>query len=204
MADTWALLAAERQRFVDFLPSIAPDEWEKPSLCTGWTVRDAVAHVVAGAKNNPGKFLVGLIASGFSFDKFIAKGLAKEKGQTPPQLIEQLRGLVNKKTQPAKAMVGEIITHGEDVRRAIGKPSGSYAPEALRLVADAFVKAGAPLRSKGRAAGLKLVATDVSWTHGDGPEVKGSLIDLIMAIAGRQQALGGLSGAGVEQLKGRM
>ena len=203
MADTWAQLAAERQRFVDFLPSLTPEEWAKPSLCSGWTVRDTVAHIVAGAKNNPGKFLVGLIASGFSFDKFIAKGLAKEKDQTPAQLIAALSGLVARKTQPGKLMLGEIITHGEDVRRALGKPSGSYDPAALQLVAQTYAKAGPPVRSKKRAAGLKLVATDTQWTHGEGPEVRGAMIDLIVAIAGRKQALANLTGPGLETLASR-
>ena len=203
MADTWAALAAERQRFVDALASLPADAWDKPSLCAGWTVRDTVAHIVAGAKNTPPKFLLGLIASGFNFDKFIAKGLAKEKGQTPQQLIAALTGLVDKKTIPGPAMLGEIIVHGEDVRRAVGLAAGPPEPSHVQMVADAYKKAGPPLGSKKRIAGLTLKASDADWSTGSGPEVTGPLLDLVMAMGGRSGAFATLSGPGLETLKSR-
>ncbi len=38
---------AERAEMADFLGSLRPDQWEVPSLCTGWRVHDVVAHVVS-------------------------------------------------------------------------------------------------------------------------------------------------------------
>ena len=57
--------------------------------------------------------------------------------------------------------------------------------------------------SKKRVAGLKLNATDADWTHGDGPEVSGPMISLLMAMTGRKAAIDDLKGEGVETLRSR-
>jgi hypothetical protein len=56
---------------------------------------------------------------------------------------------------------------------------------------DAFI-----FGAKKRIAGLKLTATDVDWSHGNGPEVNGPGEALVMMMAGRLVALDDLSGEG--------
>ena len=50
--------------------------------------------------------------------------------------------------------------------------------------------------AKKRIAGLKLTATDMDWSHGNGPEVTGPAEALVMMMAGRLVALDDLSGEG--------
>lgn len=45
MADPKQLAADERRDLADFLETLTPEQWQQPSLCAGWTVRDVVAHV---------------------------------------------------------------------------------------------------------------------------------------------------------------
>ncbi|WP_247596029.1 MULTISPECIES: maleylpyruvate isomerase N-terminal domain-containing protein [unclassified Rhodococcus (in: high G+C Gram-positive bacteria)] len=45
MTDLIDLAAAERRDLADYLDTLTEDEWEQQSLCSGWTVRDVVAHV---------------------------------------------------------------------------------------------------------------------------------------------------------------
>jgi hypothetical protein len=59
------------------------------------------------------------------------------------------------------------------------------------------------LRAKKRIVGLKLRATDVDWATGEGPEVKGPCMSLILAMVGRTGALADCDGAGVETLRAR-
>jgi hypothetical protein len=66
-----------------------------------------------------------------------------------------------------------------------------------------YKKTGAPLRAKKRIDGLKLVATDADWSTGEGPEVKGPCMSLILAMVGRTGALADCSGTGVEVLQSR-
>jgi hypothetical protein len=54
-----------------------------------------------------------------------------------------------------------------------------------------------------RAHGLRLVATDVEWTWGDGPEVRGTGEALLVALTGRPAALDDLTGDGVPSLRSR-
>jgi hypothetical protein len=58
--------------------------------------------------------------------------------------------------------------------------------------------------SKKRAAGLHLVATDVDWSHGDGPEVRGPGEAILLALTGRTVVLDELTGEGVATLRSRM
>ena len=76
---------------------------------------------------------------------------------------------------------------------------------AHRLVPVLTFHMGAPtLPSKGNAKGLRLAATDVDWTAGDDPEVTGPGKALLMAAAGRVQALDDLSGDGLPTLQKRI
>jgi uncharacterized protein (TIGR03083 family) len=45
--DTMRLARDERADFADFLDTLTPEQWDGPTLCTRWRVRDVVAHVVS-------------------------------------------------------------------------------------------------------------------------------------------------------------
>ena len=65
----WPMLAAERSALAGYLATLSDADWRCASPCTGWTVRDLVAHVVAGAETTPLNFGPSMIVSGFSFDR---------------------------------------------------------------------------------------------------------------------------------------
>jgi hypothetical protein len=70
-------------------------------------------------------------------------------------------------------------------------------------VAGFFAKSNLLIGTKRRIEGLSLRATDVSWSHGSGPEVSGPILSLLMAMTGRKAALDDLSGEGVATLRSR-
>ena len=45
--DTMRLARDERIDFADFLATLTPEQWDSPTLCTRWRVRDVVAHVIS-------------------------------------------------------------------------------------------------------------------------------------------------------------
>lgn len=100
-------------------------------------------------------------------------------------------------------MLGEVVVHGDDIRRPLGL---SYPPnpEAVTPCLDMYCKASFPLGSKKRIAGLHLVATDIDWTHGDGPTVSGPALALLSAMTGRAAALDSLTGDGLTTLRRRI
>ena len=73
----------------------------------------------------------------------------------------------------------------------------------MRAALDRMKNTGSILGNKKRVAGLKLVASDMEWTCGDGPEVRGAGEALLMAMCGRKSALDDLSGDGVATLRSR-
>ncbi|WP_407665849.1 maleylpyruvate isomerase N-terminal domain-containing protein [Mycolicibacterium aubagnense] len=40
------LARLERRDLVEFLGGLTTQQWEQPSLCTGWRVRDVVGHII--------------------------------------------------------------------------------------------------------------------------------------------------------------
>lgn len=63
-----------------------------------------------------------------------------------------------------------------------------------------FARWAPPIRGALRARGVRLVATDLDWSRGSGPEVTGPAEALLMAMAARPCALADLEGPGKSTL----
>ena len=100
-------------------------------------------------------------------------------------------------------MLGEVVVHSDDIRRPLGLPS-SASPEALVACLDLYKGSSFPLGTKKRIDGLRLVATDLDWTYGEGPEVTGPAMPLLTVMTGRAAGLDSLDGPGLATLRGRM
>jgi hypothetical protein len=83
------------------------------------------------------------------------------------------------------------------------RPIGEHPEEHIVALAGAYRKTGRPLGGKKRTAGLRLRATDADWSFGDGAEVSGPGMDLILAISGRADALDTCTGQGVATMRSR-
>jgi hypothetical protein len=94
------------------------------------------------------------------------------------------------------------VIHSADIRRPLGM-SREYPEEALTRVADFFKGSNMLIGAKRRIDGLTLRATDTGWSTGNGPEVTGPHLSLILAMTGRSAALADLSGEGLSTLKSR-
>ncbi|HEX3842435.1 MAG TPA: maleylpyruvate isomerase family mycothiol-dependent enzyme [Acidimicrobiales bacterium] len=203
--ETWRYIHAERAEMAETMTTFSAEQWATPSLCTGWSVQDASGHILAAAEQTPLNFYKELISAGFKFDVFTDRA-AKRLGQIgPDELVRRLQSrttTTNHPPAPVMAMLGEIIVHGEDVRRPLGLHH--RAPEAALLaVADSYKKSNLLIGAKRRIAGLKLRATDGDWVHGDGPEVSGPMISLIMVMTGRSGVDNDLTGEGLAVLASR-
>jgi len=204
--DTWQMIKEERAALVDALGKLSDADWDRPSLCTGWTVRDVVAHMISTANMTPPKFLGKMVGSGFSFQAMTRKEIAREKAdRSNSELVEALRARIEARTAPpgpAQSWLGETIVHGEDVFRALGgyrdHPAGH-----LVAVADFYQGSNLLIGAKNRIDGVTLQATDTDWRHGTGPEASGPMVALVMAMCGRKPALDDLAGEGVAVLRDR-
>ena len=204
-AQLWDLTHEQRARVADVLAGISETDWATPSLCTGWSVKDVVAHMVSTHLMTPGKFIGGFVTAGFNFHKFSQRNVDSLADRTPQQLLQEYRDTMGRSTAPPgpkATWLAEAVIHGEDVARVVGASVPVAAP-ALITVADYTRRTKPLLHGKERSEGLTLTATDVSWSAGEGPEVRGPAAALIMAMAGRAPALDELSGDGLATLRQR-
>ncbi|MGW0185748.1 maleylpyruvate isomerase family mycothiol-dependent enzyme [Streptomyces sp. NPDC003362] len=201
----WPLIRTERAALAADLAELTDEQWSTPSLCSGLTVREVLAHLTAGASLNTVRWLAGVIRCRFDFDKQVAMRLAEQLGATPRETLERFRRIVPSTTKPslpAIAMLGETIVHGEDIRRPLGIRR-DYPIEVVTETAQYYQGSDLVVVAKGRIGGLRLVADDGPFTTGSGLLVSGRTLALVMAMTGRATYCDDLEGDGVELLRSR-
>lgn len=200
--ETWNHIHSERAQMADTWTGLSAPQWAAPSWCQGWSVQDTAGHIVAAAEQTPANFYKELASAGFKFNVFTDRGARRLAAAGPDELGRRLRArttTTNHPPAPVMAMLGEIVVHGADIRRPLGLKH--QPPEAALLaLADSWKNSNLLIGSKRRIAGLRLQATDAEWAHGDGPEVSGPLLSLILAMTGRKAVHPDLSGDGVAEL----
>ena len=195
---TMEMACEERRDFADLLSQLAPGQWDQPSLCELWRVRDVVAHVLSYDELKPWEVALRMARGGFIPKRANAIGVAEYAGRTPDQLTALMRACIPPRGLTAGfggmiALVDGMI-HQQDIRRPLGIPRDIPQPR-LRAVLDYSLNAPA-VRGAHRTRQVRLIATDMDWTHGSGPEVTGPAEALLMVMAKRPDALNQLSGAG--------
>lgn len=201
----WPAVHAERAALAADLAGLTDEQWTTPSLCAGLSVREVLAHLTAGASLNPPRWLAGVIRCRFDFDKQVAMRLAEHLGATPAETLTNFRGIIASTTAPPgprAAWLGEVIVHGEDIRRPLGIDR-DYPVEVVTQVMSFYSRLDFTVASKSRVAGLRLVATDGHFETGAGPLVSGTTLALTMATTGRAAYCDDLAGDGVETLRAR-
>lgn len=202
---TMEMACEERQDFADLLSQLAPGQWDQASLCERWRVRDVVAHVVSYDELKPWAVVRRMARAGFIPTRANDIGAAEYAVRTPGQLTELMRACIPPRGLTAGfggmiALVDGMI-HQQDIRRPLGIPR-DIPPQRLRAVLDYSLKVPA-VRGARRTRGVRLIATDMDWTHGEGPEVTGPAEALLMIMAARPDALNQLSGPGKTTLAQR-
>jgi uncharacterized protein (TIGR03083 family) len=206
MADLGDLAAAERRDLADYLDTLTEEQWEQPSLCPGWTVRDVVGHLPSYDELSWPAVLVLFGQSRFSLARCNQVGIEHSRRLNTHQLVARLR--THAVPRGITAMFGSAIAltdgliHHQDIRRALSHPR--TVPAERLVAALKFAPHARALPAPANVRGLRLVATDVDWSHGTGPEVNGPGEGLLVALAGRQDALADLSGPGLSRLAERV
>jgi len=193
----------ERTELLAFLETLTSEEWEAESLCTGWRVRDVVAHVVAYDQFAPG---LGwhFVRSGFSVDRVNLRTAAAWSSTNTDDLLGRLRANVIPggitRLIGWRVALQDAVIHQQDVRRPLGRPR-SIVPERVVGVLECLVDPPRLTGLRSRAGGLRVEATDIGWVWGDGPLVSGKGEAIVMALAGRESVVDELTGPGVARLR---
>jgi uncharacterized protein (TIGR03083 family) len=124
----------------------------------------------------------------------------------PAELVAQLRATAGSArrplgTQPPDPLV-DLLVHGQDIARPLGRvramPGDRVLPALEHVWRSSFY---GPRR---RFAGLRLVATDLDWSAGDGDEARGPGGELLLVLTSRAAGLDGLDGPAVAEVAARL
>jgi uncharacterized protein (TIGR03083 family) len=192
----------ERGDFAAFLEGLTPEQWDSPTLCEQWRVRDVAIHTVSFDELSTSGLVRRFLRGRLSTDGINAVGVADYADRTPGQIVAMIRT----NTEPTALTGGfggrialtDGMIHQQDIRRPLGIPR---TIDAQRLcTALEFARFAPTIRGAWRARGVRLAATDLDWSHGKGDEVCGTGEALLMAMAGRAAALDDLEGPGKAKL----
>ena len=200
-------IRAERLLLVERLRGLPAGDWDRPSLCEGWTVRHVVGHLVT-------PFTVSAPAMAVEVTRHRSIGKAMDSAarriggsREPAEMLATLEANATSSFRPPgmplEAPLTDVVAHSADIRWALGDGTDDWgSPErlapSLRFLTS--VRAIAGLVPPGRLRGVSLEADDQDWRHGEGAVVRGPSLALVMAILGRRAASDVLEGEGVQVL----
>ena len=204
---SWRVIEHERRSLADLLADLTEDQWETPSLCEGWRVRDVAAHV-AMAPQVPGigSMLADAARAGGRFHTFNHDAAVRHAARPAEQIVSELREFAGSRKLPVvtnyRNIVFDVLVHGQDIAIPLGL-TRDMPVDAAHAGADRIWTMGWPFWARRRLRGVRLQATDVQWSVGDGPEVRGPVAALLLLLTGRPAALPRLTGDGVPTLTAR-
>jgi uncharacterized protein (TIGR03083 family) len=196
--DLTSTIAGERRAFGDVLERLSESEWNAPSLCSGWRVREVVAHMTMPFRYPARLFLGEMVRSRGNFTR-MADRVARRDSQAPiGTLLEGWRTNVNHPWKPPggglKGALTHDVVHGLDITIPLGIEHPVSEP-ALRVALD---HATTPLSLKHFGldlTGIRLEADDLDWAFGDGEPLRGRARSLLMVLMDRRLPNEALSGA---------
>ena len=203
MGDVWELVHAERAALADDLERLTDEQWREPSLCEGWSVHEVAAHLVDNARATPFGVVWAMVRARGNFDRQNQQGMERNQGATPRETLSRLREVAPRRTgppAPVDSRLVEEVVHGEDIRRPLGIWH-DYAAESIERALRYQARVSEGLGGgRQRAERVTLHADDMELSIGDGPQVHGPALALLLVISGRTAALADLEGPGLSLL----
>ncbi|MFI9325307.1 maleylpyruvate isomerase family mycothiol-dependent enzyme [Kitasatospora aureofaciens] len=196
-------IAAERRELAGVFAGLTAEQWNSPSLCEGWRVREVVAHMSTGFRRSTARTLGELVRSGGNVHRMADRIARRDAAALTEDRLAA--ALAEHAEHPWRPPVGGRIAalahdavHGLDVTVALGLRARLPLPRAAALLGTVSARS---LRFFGaRLEGVRLRATDLDWSYGQGPQpVEGRAEHLLLVAYGRRVPAGLLSGAGAER-----
>jgi uncharacterized protein (TIGR03083 family) len=183
----WPHIDRERSWLADLLESLPRADWEQPSLCQGWSVRDVGAHLTfSHARLRDVAWPA--VRTGLRYSAMI-KYAALRSPLTHEEIVATLRGFVGSRRRAPFVTELEplldILVHAQDIclPLSIDHP---MPVDAAVAAADRVLSLRGPMRLWKPPRDVRLVATDADWAYGDGPVVQAPMRSHLLTLTGRQ------------------
>jgi uncharacterized protein (TIGR03083 family) len=191
-------VAAELTSLADLLDTASGAQWDAASLCAGWRVREVVAHMTMAARYSQEQFMAELQRCGFDFTRLSNEVAARDADLPTDELIDNLRSKVMQHWAPPgggyHGALNHAVIHGLDVTVPLNVPRLS-SDETIRVILDDLTQGDGNVHFGVDIARRRLQATDLDWSFGQGPVLRGPAADLALVICGRSVPPGRLEGA---------
>lgn len=187
--DVRAEIAAERRELADVLDGLTDHQWDAPTLCSGWRVREVAAHMSMGFRYSFGRTALELARSGGNLHRMTDRVARRDAAVlTPHELATALRDNAHHPWRPPvggpAAALGHDVIHGLDITVALGL--GRQVPmERLRIVLKT-VKPSTLRFFRANLDDVELWATDLEWSYGRGTQVARPAQELLLLAYGRK------------------
>jgi uncharacterized protein (TIGR03083 family) len=196
------LIAAHRRAFGEVLEGLVEADWNAPSLCSGWRVREVVAHMTMPFRYSTPRFLGELIRSRGNFPTMADRVARRDARASIATVLQDWQSNVDHPWRPPRgghrgALTHDLV-HGLDITIPLGMEHPVSEPTLLLVLQNATTPLS--LRRSGvDVSEIRLLADDLDWTFGDGRPLHGSARHLLMVLMGRHLAAGLLSGDSAER-----
>ena len=201
MADESAVrsaIADERRSLAAILATLTPQQWDAPSLCTGWRVREAVAHISMAYRYALPKVMLEMLKSRGRFDAMADRIARRDAARMSTEELTAsiARNVDHPWKPPGGGYVGALshdLIHGLDVTVALGLDR-RVPLERVRMVVENLQPRQVEFFGVD-LDGVQLSASDTAWTFGSGEPLIGAAQDLLLVLCGRKLPPGQLEGA---------
>jgi uncharacterized protein (TIGR03083 family) len=185
--DVWRHIDQQRSELADLMETFTAEEWETPSLCEGWRVRDVGAHLTL-AQSSVRDVLPDMVRARGSFNKMIHDSAVRQAALSTEEYAARVRAMVgSRRTAPFVSDLEpliDVLVHGQDIVRPLGRHR-AMPPDAAAAAAQRAWSMGFPFGARKRLRGQQLVATDCDWRAGEGVAVEAPIADLLLLVTGR-------------------
>lgn len=210
------LITAERRALAGALDDLTDAQWHGPSMCSAWTPAHVLAHLTMPFRLTEQEFMAGLQRCGGDFTAFSDEIADRDSKLPPAELVAVLRDNADNPWSPPGAGLSGALSHDLIHGLDIGWPLGLQYEIPDRAMITALDAITSPLRlgpddvvaaevrpGAGRQTlfgvpldGVRMRATDLDWSVGEGDDVTGHSRDLLMLLAGRRVPGSRFRGAG--------
>lgn len=204
MANDSPITAKARTDFADLLDSLTEEQLAAATLCENWTPMDVAGHLVSFVEMGLPTMMFSMARKGFNVDKAWAANAAKYKTMGRDAISAALRAKAAKGAPIPSFSAGisflDVAVHTQDVRRGLGL-EGSLDGGVLRESLD-WVTTHKQRKihvDPEAIEGLRLEATDLDWSWGEGALVSGPAEAILMGL-NRRDVAAELTGDGVVKL----
>ncbi|WP_433160561.1 maleylpyruvate isomerase family mycothiol-dependent enzyme [Kribbella sp. CA-247076] len=202
MTDIRAAVAAERTELAALLSDLPAEDWDRPTLCAGWRVRELVAHITMPYRSSMPRFLLGMVKARGKFDVYADRQARQDAADlSAAELTESLRQNVDHPWKPPgggyEGALSHDVIHGLDLTVGLGIDR-SVPADRLHLILDDLKPR--QLKYFGvDLTGIQLRATDLDWSHGTGEVLSGKAQDLLLVLCGRTLPVDHLTGKSADR-----